>query len=164
VQCVKTGIIRSKKVIITAGTYLNACVHIGNIKHNEGPQHLERSNWLSSQLKTIGFEILRLKTGTPRVLKSSINFKKVQVEPGTNLSLSFSHFNPVYLPYKQQVACYLTYTNPKTHKIIKDNIHLSAMYSGQIKGAGPRYCPSIEDQIVRFADRNRHQVWIDPES
>jgi tRNA uridine 5-carboxymethylaminomethyl modification enzyme len=88
----------------------------------------------------------------------------VQLEPGTDQLLSFSHFNPIHLPYKKQVPCYLTYTNPKTHKIIKDNIHLSAMYSGHINGIGPRYCPSIEDKIVRFADRNRHQVFIEPES
>jgi tRNA uridine 5-carboxymethylaminomethyl modification enzyme len=165
VSCAKNKIILAKKIIITAGTYLNACTHIGDIKTIEGPQHLQRSTGLSDQLKKMGVQIIRLKTGTPpRILKSSINFKAMSAEPGTNQKLSFSHFDSHFLPYKKQVVCHLTYTNPQTHKIIKENIHKSAMYSGNISGVGPRYCPSIEDKIVRFGDRPRHQIFVEPES
>jgi tRNA uridine 5-carboxymethylaminomethyl modification enzyme len=109
--------------------------------------------------------LIRLKTGTPpRIYKDSINFKKMQAEPGTNEKLSFAHFNPHYLAFKKQCLCYLTHTNEKTHKIIKANLSKSAMYSGNIKGVGPRYCPSIEDKVVRFSDKPRHQLFVEPES
>jgi tRNA uridine 5-carboxymethylaminomethyl modification enzyme len=165
VHCSTHKTIIAKKVIITSGTYLNAITHIGNQMKQEGPQSLKRSDGLSQHLKDIGFNLIRLKTGTPpRVLKNTINFKLIAKEPGTNQKLSFQHFNQHYVPFNKQELCYLTYTNQKTHKIIQDNIHLSAMYSGNIKGVGPRYCPSIEDKIVRFADKPRHQVFIEPES
>jgi tRNA uridine 5-carboxymethylaminomethyl modification enzyme len=165
VNCVKHKQIKSKKVIITSGTYLNAITHIGNIDKKEGPQSLQRSEGLSDYLKSIGFELIRLKTGTPpRVDSNSINFKKIKKENGTKQKLSFQHFDQTYLPFNKQVLCYLTYTNNKTHKIINDNIKLSAMYSGKIHGVGPRYCPSIEDKIVRFNDKPRHQIFVEPES
>jgi tRNA uridine 5-carboxymethylaminomethyl modification enzyme len=138
---------------------------VGNEAKKEGPQHLPFSANLSEHLKTIGIELIRLKTGTPpRVLKNSINYKIIQKEPGTDEKLCFDYFKQTYLPIKQQALCYLTYTNAKTHKIIKDNIHRSAMYSGKIKGVGPRYCPSIEDKVIRFHDKPRHQLFIEPES
>jgi tRNA uridine 5-carboxymethylaminomethyl modification enzyme len=126
---------------------------------------LKRSEKLSSYLNSIGFELIRLKTGTPpRIDSTSVNFKKIKIETGSKQKLNFVHFNPSYLPFCKQVLCHLTYTNKKTHQIINKNIHLSAMYSGQIKGIGPRYCPSIEDKIIRFNDKPRHQVFIEPES
>jgi tRNA uridine 5-carboxymethylaminomethyl modification enzyme len=120
---------------------------------------------LSKNLKALGFEIIRLKTGTPpRIFKDSINFNKIEKQPGSKLQLCFEHFEPVYVPYKKQALCWLTYTNEATHKIIRSNLKYSAMYSGNIKGTGPRYCPSIEDKVVRFSDKKRHQLFIEPES
>jgi len=140
-------------------------VHIGLNKTPSGPFGSKRSETLSEDLKQLGFEIIRLKTGTPpRIKKNSIDYSKMEVQPGSPLKLSFEHFHPKYLPYSKQQFCFLTHTNDKTHKIIRDNLHLSAMYSGSIKGVGPRYCPSIEDKIVRFADKPRHQIFIEPES
>lgn len=154
-----------KKVIITTGTYMKAITHMGNIKKEEGPSSHKRSETLSTQLKNLGFKIIRLKTGTPpRIYKDSIDYDEMAVELGTKDKLSFSHFNQKFVPLKKQQVCYLTYTNDKTHEIIKKNINKSAMYSGQISGVGPRYCPSIEDKIVRFANKPRHQVFIEPES
>jgi tRNA uridine 5-carboxymethylaminomethyl modification enzyme len=165
VVCVAKGKIKAKKIIVTSGTYMNSVTHIGNISKAEGPQSLKRSNNLSTFLKSIGFELIRLKTGTPpRIETDSIDFKKLIKEPGTNSLLSFQHYDSKYLDFNKQVLCYLTYTNDKTHKIIQDNIHLSSMYSGNIKGVGPRYCPSIEDKIVRFANKPRHQIFVEPES
>ncbi len=113
----------------------------------------------------MGFKTIRLKTGTPaRILKSSIDFSKMQLEPGSKEKHSFTHFNPIFLPYEKQLPCYLVHTNKHTHKIINDNLKRSAMYSGYIKGTGPRYCPSIEDKIVRFSDKERHQIFVEPES
>ena len=153
------------KVIITSGTYMKAITHIGDIKQSEGPNHHKRSETLSTQLKDLGFTIIRLKTGTPpRIYKDSIDYDKMQIETGTKGKYCFSHFHPRYVSLNKQQDCFLTYTNTQTHKIIKENIHKSAMYSGQIHGVGPRYCPSIEDKIVRFADKPRHQVFIEPES
>lgn len=153
------------KVIITSGTYMKAITHVGDIKQSEGPNHHKRSETLSGQLKDLGFTIIRLKTGTPpRIYKDSIDYDEMQIETGTKGKYCFSHFHPRYVPLNKQQVCFLTYTNAQTHKIIKDNIHKSAMYSGQIHGIGPRYCPSIEDKIIRFADKPRHQVFIEPES
>jgi tRNA uridine 5-carboxymethylaminomethyl modification enzyme len=157
--------IKCKKVIITSGTYMDSLVHIGDKTKKEGPQHLPFSKNLSGYLKKLGIELIRLKTGTPpRIQKKSINYKIIQKEPGTNAKLCFDYFKQTYLPIKQQALCYLTYTNVKTHKLIRDNIHRSAMYSGKIKGVGPRYCPSIEDKVIRFHDKPRHQLFIEPES
>ncbi|GHU31632.1 tRNA uridine 5-carboxymethylaminomethyl modification enzyme MnmG [Bacilli bacterium] len=157
--------ILAKKVIITAGTYMNAITHIGDEIKQEGPQGLERSFGMSDQLRKLGFEMLRLKTGTPpRVLSNSINYAHLSKEPGMDKKLSFSFYRPHFLPFDKQVLCYLTYTNEKTHQIINKNKNLSAMFSGSIKGVGPRYCPSIEDKVTRFADKPRHQIFIEPES
>ncbi len=154
-----------KKVIITAGTYMRSITHIGSVKTAEGPSKHKRSETLSVQLKDLGFKIIRLKTGTPpRIYKDTIDYDEMTIETGTNDQLCFSHFNPKYVPLKKQQVCYLTYTNATTHDIIRKNIKKSAMYSGQISGVGPRYCPSIEDKIVRFADKPRHQIFIEPES
>ncbi|GHU47331.1 hypothetical protein FACS1894218_1530 [Bacilli bacterium] len=139
--------------------------HIGDEKKQEGPQGLECSFGLSDQLHKIGFEMLRLKTGTPpRVLSNSINYTHLSKEPGMNKKLSFSFYKPHFLAFDDQVLCYLTYTNEKTHQIINRNKNLSGMFSGSIKGVGPRYCPSIEDKVTRFADKPRHQIFIEPES
>jgi tRNA uridine 5-carboxymethylaminomethyl modification enzyme len=152
-------------VIITAGVYMKSITHCGLQSKVEGPMGLENSRTLSDSLRELGFKIIRLKTGTPpRVLKSSIDFTRMSREPGTNKKLSFGHFNPFYLPFKKQQPCFLTYTNSKTHDIIRSNLKLSAMYSGNIKGVGPRYCPSIEDKVVRFSDKERHQTFMEPES
>ncbi|MDR1991766.1 MAG: tRNA uridine-5-carboxymethylaminomethyl(34) synthesis enzyme MnmG [Mycoplasmataceae bacterium] len=165
VNCTINKKIQASKVIVTTGTYLNAISHIGTISKKEGPQALKRSQRFSQNLKKMGFELIRLKTGTPpRVVTDSINFKKVKMEKGSLQKLCFNHFKKKYLPIKKQLPCYLTYTNKQTHKIIEKNLKLSAMYSGNIKGVGPRYCPSIEDKIVRFANKPRHQIFIEPES
>ncbi|MDR2461729.1 MAG: tRNA uridine-5-carboxymethylaminomethyl(34) synthesis enzyme MnmG, partial [Mycoplasmataceae bacterium] len=161
----KYGNITASKVIITSGVYMNSKTHIGLNSKNEGPMSLERSDTLSDNIRKLGFKIIRLKTGTPpRILTSSIDFNKMQIETGTNEKLSFSHYNSKVLPFSKQVPCYLTYTNEKTHKVIRDNLKLSAMYSGNISGVGPRYCPSIEDKIVKFPDKIRHQTFMEPES
>jgi tRNA uridine 5-carboxymethylaminomethyl modification enzyme len=167
----------AKCVIVTAGTYMNSLTHIGHTKYESGPDislsnnakllptDCERSNNLSDQLKKLNFTLIRLKTGTPpRIKINSIDFSRIQKEYGTNKNLSFSYSTKQSVPFEKQVPCYLTYTNEKTHTIILDNIKLSAMYSGNISGVGPRYCPSIEDKCVRFSDKLRHQLFIEPVS
>ena len=164
---VKTSkdILNTKKVIITSGTYMNSTIHIGNNTKTEGPDGLKQSANLSKNLKDLGFEIIRLKTGTPpRIQKDSVNYDVLEKELGSKEKLCFSHFNQRYIPLNKQEVCYITYTNQNTHDIILKNIKQSAMYSGNISGIGPRYCPSIEDKIVRFANKPRHQIFIEPES
>lgn len=154
-----------KALVLTTGTYLKPICHRGEEQHYEGPNNQQGANYLSDSMKKNGIKLIRLKTGTPpRILKSSIDFNKMQIEPGTNDLLSFEHYKPTFLPFDIQTNCYLTYTNKKTHKIIKDNISKSAMYSGRIHSIGPRYCPSIEDKVMRFVDKERHQVFVEPES
>ena len=162
----KKGLVfKSNNLIITTGTFLDSSIHIGHKVIKKGPDNFNGSYLLSSQLKDLDFKTIRLKTGTPpRIKKNSINFEKLELELGTNKKLSFSHFNKKYLDFNKQLPCYLTYTNPIVHKIINDNLDKSAMYSGFISGTGPRYCPSIEDKVVRFYDKNRHQLFIEPES
>jgi tRNA uridine 5-carboxymethylaminomethyl modification enzyme len=144
---------------------MKSLTHIGSESNKEGPRHFKRSETLSDNLKQLGFELLRLKTGTPpRLIKESINYKSIQKELGTKKLLSFSHFDKVFMSFDKQLPCYLTFTNKKTHEIILKNIKKSATYSGQIKGIGPRYCPSIEDKVIKFKDRERHQLFIEPES
>ncbi len=157
--------IYSKTVILTTGTYLKASILVGSSKKDEGPHGEGRSNQLSDKLKEYGLEIIRLKTGTPpRIAKDSINFSKLKEELGDDTYYTFSHdIKPVYDINKQQ-KCYLLYTNANTHQIIKDNLTKSAMYGGYVTGTGPRYCPSIEDKIVRFSDKERHQLFLEPES
>ena len=156
--------IYSKVVILTTGTYLNSDIMCGHEKYKGGPHGEKNSMYLSTFLKNNGINIIRLKTGTPpRILKSSINFDEVKIENGDNNLLTFSNFyNATYIIDKQ-VPCYLTYTNKETHKIIMDNLDKCALYSGMIKGIGPRYCPSIEDKVVKFNDKERHQIFLEPE-
>ena len=150
--------------IITTGTYLNSDIMCGHEKHKGGPHGEKNSMFLSKSLEDNGIKIIRLKTGTPpRILKSSINFNEVQEEKGDKEKYSFSnYFEPTYDPNNQRL-CYLTYTNKETHKIIRENLDKCALYSGMIKGIGPRYCPSIEDKVVKFSDKDRHQIFLEPE-
>lgn len=157
--------IKSNAVILTTGTYTKASILIGESNTPSGPHGEARSNYLSDNLKKLGLNIQRLKTGTPpRIKKDSIDFTKMKIETGDKEYHTFSHdLKPCYEINKQQ-ACYLLYTNPLTHQIIMDNLDKSAMYGGYATGIGPRYCPSIEDKIVRFADKERHQLFLEPES
>ena len=157
--------ISGKTVILTTGTYLKGNILIGSENTPGGPHGEARSNHLSDKLKEYGLKIIRLKTGTPqRIKKDSIDFSVMQEEKGDNTPWTFSFdYEPSYDIYKQQ-SCYLLYTNETTHKIIRDNLNKSAMYGGYATGVGPRYCPSIEDKIVRFADKERHQLFLEPES
>lgn len=132
---------------------------------DEGPDKLSNAKQLSKNFETLGINLIRLKTGTPpRILRTSINFTGLQVEPGTDAELCFSYRIKNYMPFKDQLPCYIIHTTPKTHAIVNENLKKSAMYGGQITGIGPRYCPSIEDKIVRFANKPRHQIFIEPES
>jgi len=152
-------------VILTTGTYLKANILIGAENTESGPHGERRSNHLSDNLKKYGFNILRLKTGTPqRIKQSSIDFSKMQEEKGDDVKWTFSHdIKPCYEINEQQ-KCYLLYTNEITHNIINENLEKSAMYGGYATGVGPRYCPSIEDKVVRFSDKERHQLFLEPES
>ena len=156
--------ILSKIVILTTGTYLNADILIGHNKEKGGPHGEKPSLYLSKSLEKNGIKLIRLKTGTPpRVLKTSVNYKEMQEEKGDNTLLTFSNFYKPKYKIKNQISCYLTYTTPETHEIILNNLDKCALYSGLIKGIGPRYCPSIEDKIVKFRDKDRHQIFIEPE-
>ena len=157
--------ILSKTVILTTGTYLKANILVGSENTPSGPHGEKRSNNLSDNLKKYGLDIIRLKTGTPqRIKKDSIDFSVMHEEVGDNTYYTFSHdIKPLYDINRQQ-KCYLLYTNEKTHKIIKEHLNESAMYGGYATGVGPRYCPSIEDKIVRFSDKERHQLFLEPES
>lgn len=130
-----------------------------------GPDGEPTTPNLSQSLRDLGLRTFRLKTGTPaRVLTDSIDFSKAELQPGTDDFVCFSEDTKSILPFEEQEVCYLTYTTPKTHEIIRSNLGESAMYSGLVKGVGPRYCPSIEDKLVRFADKPRHQIFLEPES
>lgn len=154
-----------KTVILTTGTYLKAEVLCGDQKTPSGPDQERQSLYLSDKLRDLGFRIQRLKTGTPpRVEINSVDYSKTQLQPGTDEPLAFSYETTSYVPIQEQTPCYLTYTNERTHQIIKDNLHRSSMYSGIVKGIGPRYCPSIEDKIVKFSDKPQHQIFLEPES
>ena len=159
--------IESQIVILTTGTYLKADILVGNTRTRKGPHGEKPSNHLSDKLKEYGFRIIRLKTGTPqRIDRKTIDFSKTKEEPGDNKLLTFSFdLEPCY-KIEDQVPCHLTYTNEKTHKIIMNNLNKSSMYGAldDIEGIGPRYCPSIEDKVVRFADKERHQLFLEPES
>ena len=157
--------ITSKAVILTTGTYLKGTILVGDKKTAGGPHGEKASNYLSPFLKKLGFNILRLKTGTPpRIEKNSVDFSKMQKELGSSEDITFSYDNTTTLAYKYQLPCYLIYTNDLTHKIIKDHLNESSMYGGYVEGVGPRYCPSIEDKVVRFSDKERHQLFLEPES
>ena len=160
-------IFNSKCVILTTGTYMKADILVGDTRRREGPHGEKPSNYLSENLEELGFQIKRLKTGTPqRIEKSSINYDNLKLEPGDDDYLTFSFDNNIYYDKDKQVPCYLTYTTEETHKIILENLHKSSMYGGlnDIKGIGPRYCPSIEDKVVRFKDKERHQIFLELES
>ena len=152
-------------VILTTGTYLKAEVLVGDQKTPSGPDHERQSLYLSDKLRDLGFRIQRLKTGTPpRVEINSVDYSKTQLQPGTDEPLAFSYETTKFMPIEEQTPCYLTYTNETTHKIIRDNLSKCSMYSGIVKGIGPRYCPSIEDKIVKFSDKPQHQIFLEPES
>ena len=156
--------IYSKKVIITTGTYLNADILRGHNKFKGGPHGEKPSLYLSESLQKNGIKMRRLKTGTPpRVLKSTIDYNECQVEQGDKELLSFSNFYKPAYNIDEQIPCYLTYTNLETHKLILENLDKCALYSGLIVGIGPRYCPSVEDKIVKFRDKERHQIFLEPE-
>jgi tRNA uridine 5-carboxymethylaminomethyl modification enzyme len=149
-------------VVLTTGTFLRGVIHIGEKKIPAGRVGEEPSYGLSKTLERHNFALVRLKTGTPpRILKSSIDFSNLEQQPGDSPPQPFSYLNEtISVP---QISCYITYTNQKTHDIIKNNLHKSAMYGGHIAGVGPRYCPSIEDKVHRFFDKTRHQIFLEPE-
>lgn len=152
-------------VVLTTGTYMESTILVGHNATSAGPDGEKPSLGLSPYLASMGIELFRLKTGTPpRIAKESIDFSKAEPQYGTEGELAFSYTTNVFKPLKDQVLCHLIYTTPKTHQIIRDNIKKSAMYGGLVTGVGPRYCPSIEDKIVRFADKERHQLFLEPES
>ncbi|MGL4951648.1 MAG: tRNA uridine-5-carboxymethylaminomethyl(34) synthesis enzyme MnmG, partial [Mycoplasma sp.] len=159
------GEIITECAIFTTGTYLKSLTFRGDEIKDEGPANFSNSKFLSKSLIDNGFSLIRLKTGTPpRIFSESIDYSGLQIEPGTDMLLSFSHFDKKYLPFQEQVPCYIIHTNADTHSIIANNIKKSAMYGGNISGIGPRYCPSIEDKVMRFSDKPRHQLFIEPES
>ena len=157
--------INSKVVILTTGTYLKAVILNGATKTPSGPHGEKESKFLSDSLRNLGFTIKRLKTGTPqRIDKNSIDYTKTQEEKGDDIPRTFSYDNIIYRQPEDQISCYLIYTTPKTHAIIKEHLNESSMYGGYVEGVGPRYCPSIEDKVVRFSDKERHQLFLEPES
>ena len=157
--------IYGKSVILTTGTYMKGQILRGSSKHSGGPHGEKPSLFLSDNLKKLGFTIKRLKTGTPpRIAKETIDYKDALLQPGDPIPITFSHLNKVYYDVLKQEDCYLIYTTPTTHEIIKENLEKSSMYGGYVEGVGPRYCPSIEDKIVRFSDKERHQLFLEPES
>ena len=161
----KTGItFRAKKVVLTVGTFLGGKIHIGKVSNAGGRAGDQPSNALAARLRSLPFRVDRLKTGTPpRIDRRSVDFSVMEVQHGDNPTPYFSFFSKGKIEHPQQIPCYITYTNYETHKIITDNLDKSAMYSGLIEGVGPRYCPSIEDKVVRFADKERHQIFVEPE-
>jgi len=157
--------IACKVLILTTGTYMSSLVMVSDDVKESGPDQQPTTNKLSESIRSLGLETFRLKTGTPpRILTSSIDFSNTTEQPGTTEKVCFSYETETIKPYDEQVMCYLTYTAPKTHEVIHANIHRSSMYSGVVKGVGPRYCPSIEDKLVRFSDKERHQLFLEPES
>ena len=155
------AIYKCKAVVLTTGTYLKGKIIIGDISYSGGPDGLFPANRLSESLINNGIELFRFKTGTPaRLNRRSIDFSKMEEQPGDERIVPFSF--EVEEINKEQVSCWLTHTTDETHKVIKDNLHRSPLYSGNIKGVGPRYCPSIEDKIVRFADKESHQIFVEP--
>ncbi|AGK56189.1 tRNA uridine-5-carboxymethylaminomethyl(34) synthesis enzyme MnmG [Bacillus sp. 1NLA3E] len=159
----KTGAIyRSTTVVITTGTYLKGEIIIGDLKYSSGPNNQQPSVRLSEHLQELGLELVRFKTGTPpRVNSHTIDYSKAEIQPGDEVPRAFSYETTKFIT--DQLPCWLTYTNENTHHIIDSNLHRSPMFSGMIKGTGPRYCPSIEDKVVRFNDKPRHQIFLEPE-
>ena len=159
----QTGAIyRAKSVVITTGTFLRGEIILGELKYSSGPNNQQPSIRLSEHLEELGFDLVRFKTGTPpRVNSDSIDYSKTEIQPGDDVPRAFSYETTKYIT--DQLPCWLTYTSLETHRIIDENLHRSPMYSGMIKGTGPRYCPSIEDKVVRFNDKPRHQIFLEPE-
>ena len=148
-------------VILATGTYLKGKIFIGESSYESGPDGVAAANKLSDVLKKLGIEIQRFKTGTPaRINRKSIDFSKMEIQEGDSDLVPFSFEDK--MPEIEQIPCWLTYTNEKTHEIIRKNLHRSPLYAGEIEGTGPRYCPSIEDKVVRFADKERHQIFVEP--
>lgn len=152
----------AKTIVITTGTFLRGEIIVGNLKYSSGPNNQQPSVKLSEHLEELGFELVRFKTGTPpRVDSSTIDYSKTEIQPGDDTPRAFSFETTKFI--MDQIPCWLTYTSEETHRLIDGNLHRSAMYSGMIKGTGPRYCPSIEDKVVRFHDKPRHQIFLEPE-
>jgi len=153
---------KAKAVVITSGTYLRGKIIIGDLQYESGPNNMRPSVRLAENLKELGLEMVRFKTGTPpRVHKNSVDFSKMEIQPGDEEPRAFSYETTEFI--MDQLPCWLTYTNPETHEKINENLHRAPMYSGVIEGTGPRYCPSIEDKVVRFNDKPRHQIFLEPE-
>lgn len=159
----KTGTTyKGKSIVLTTGTYLRGKVIMGELAYESGPNNQQPSIKLSEHLKELGFELVRFKTGTPpRVHRDSIDFSKTEIQPGDDKVKFFSY--ETESSSNEQMPCWLTYTSLETHQIISDNLHRAPMFSGMIEGTGPRYCPSIEDKIVRFSDKPKHQIFLEPE-
>ena len=159
----KTGTTyKAKSIVLTTGTYLRGKVIMGELAYESGPNNQQPSIKLSEHLKELGFELVRFKTGTPpRVHRDSIDFSKTEIQPGDDKVKFFSY--ETESSSNEQMPCWLTYTSLETHQIISDNLHRAPMFSGMIEGTGPRYCPSIEDKIVRFSDKPKHQIFLEPE-
>ena len=164
VQTYSGAIYRCKAVILCTGTYLKARCIYGEISNETGPDGLQAANYLTESLKKLGIKMYRFKTGTPaRIDKRSIDFSKMEEQFGDERITPFSFTTDPEKVQIDQVSCWLTYTNPKTHDIIRKNLDRSPLFSGMIEGTGPRYCPSIEDKVVKFSDKDRHQVFVEPE-
>ncbi len=162
VKTLTGDLIPCRAVVVCTGVYLKSRIIIGEAEWDAGPQGLMPANYLSRSLAGLGFSLRRFKTGTPaRVAENSIDFDKMEVQPGDEPVTPFSFLTDV--PPKNKISCYLTWTNEKTHEIIRRNLHRAPMFTGQINGTGARYCPSIETKIVRFADKDRHQLFLEPE-
>ncbi|WP_259416610.1 tRNA uridine-5-carboxymethylaminomethyl(34) synthesis enzyme MnmG [Bacillus toyonensis] len=152
----------AKTVVITTGTFLRGEIIMGDLKYSSGPNNQQPSITLSEHLEELGFDLVRFKTGTPpRVNSNTIDYSKTEIQPGDDKPRAFSFETTKFI--MDQIPCWLTYTSTETHRLIDKNLHRSAMYSGMIKGTGPRYCPSIEDKVVRFNDKPRHQIFLEPE-
>ncbi|TQR11513.1 tRNA uridine-5-carboxymethylaminomethyl(34) synthesis enzyme MnmG [Psychrobacillus soli] len=156
------AVYRAETVVITTGTFLRGEIIIGDLKYSSGPNNQQPSIKLADSIRNLGFDLVRFKTGTPpRVNSKTVDYSKTEIQPGDDVPRAFSFETTEFI--MDQLPCWLTYTSEKTHQIINDNLHLSPMYSGMIKGTGPRYCPSIEDKVVRFSDKPRHQIFLEPE-
>lgn len=164
VETYSKAVYQCQGVILCTGTYLKARCIYGDVSTNTGPNGLQAANHLTDSLKELGVKMLRFKTGTPaRIDGNTVDYDKMEEQKGDVEIRPFSFSTAVEDVQKEQVSCWLTYTNSRTHDIIRENLHRSPLYSGMIEGTGPRYCPSIEDKVVRFSDKDRHQVFIEPE-
>ena len=156
------AIYRAKTIIVTTGTFLRGEIVIGDLRYSSGPNNQMPSIKLADNIRELGFDMVRFKTGTPpRINSRTIDYSKTEIQPGDDVPRAFSFETTEFI--MDQLPCWLTYTSPLTHEIINENLHLSPMYSGEKIGPGPRYCPSIEDKIVRFNDKSRHQIFLEPE-